>query len=319
MSSRAGAGRTGMITSLTLPVPGATLAYDVRGPLPAEDGRPPLLMIGQPMTADAFATLAGFFADRTVVTYDPRGLGRSTRSDGRTDHDPVRQADDLHLLVETLGAGPVDLFASSGGAVTALAWVASHPDDARVVVAHEPPVVPVLPDAERAFAAERLVQLAYDKSGWGAGMAGFIALTSWQGEFTDEFAAPDPAAFGLPTEDDGSRDDPLLSGASNAVTAYQPDVDALRAAPTRVVIAAGIESTGTLTWRTAEATAELLGRPSSPSSPATTVASWAASSARPASRRRSRRGCARCSPARWTDRRAAGSRRASRCPRRRRR
>ena len=103
------------------------------------------------------------------------------------------------------------------------------------------------------------MQLAYDKDGWGAGMAAFIALTAWQGEFTDEFAVPDPAAFGLPAEDDGSRDDPLLSGVSNAVTAYRPDAEALRAAPTRVVIAAGIESKGTLTWRTAEATAELLG------------------------------------------------------------
>ncbi|RBY86280.1 alpha/beta hydrolase [Blastococcus sp. TF02A-30] len=248
-----------MTTTLSLPVPGATLAYDVRGPVPAADGRPPLLMIAQPMDATGFGTLAGLFPDRTVVTYDPRGLGRSTRTDGRTDHDPVRQAEDLHLLVEALGAGPVDVLASSGGAVTGLAWVAAHPGDVRTLVAHEPPVLSVLPDAERAFAAERQVQLTYEKSGWGAGMAAFIALTSWQGELPDELPLPDPAAFGLPTEDDGSRRDPLLSGVSNAVTAYRPDADALRAAPTRVVIAAGIESRGTLTWRTAEATARLLG------------------------------------------------------------
>ena len=48
-------------------------------------------------------------------------------------------------------------------------------------------------------------------------MAAFIAMTSWQGEFTDAyFAQPaaDPATFGMPTEDDGSRDDPLLSDRS---------------------------------------------------------------------------------------------------------
>ena len=48
----------------------------------------PLLMVGQPMDAGGFATLAAHFADRTVVTYDPRGLGRSTRKDGRDDHTP---------------------------------------------------------------------------------------------------------------------------------------------------------------------------------------------------------------------------------------
>ncbi|TCR13656.1 hypothetical protein EV578_120115 [Streptomyces sp. BK205] len=38
-------------------------------------------------------------------------------------------------------------------------------------------------------------------------MAAFVAMTSWKGEFTDAyFAQPpaDPAAFGKPTEDDGS-------------------------------------------------------------------------------------------------------------------
>ncbi|TKJ35911.1 hydrolase [Blastococcus sp. CCUG 61487] len=244
----------------TLQVPGAALAYDVRGPLPPADGQPPLLMIAQPMDVGGFSALAGLFPDRTVVTYDPRGLGRSTRSDGRTDNDPERQAADLHLLVEALGAGPVDVLASSGGAVTGLAWVTAHPDDVRTLVGHEPPLLPVLPDAERAFAAERQVQRVYAERGWGAGMAAFIALTSWQGELPEEMAAPDPAALGLPTEDDGSRTDPLLSGVSNAVTAYRPDVEALRSAPTRVVIAAGVESQNTLTWRTAAATAELLGQ-----------------------------------------------------------
>ncbi|NEK86937.1 alpha/beta hydrolase [Blastococcus saxobsidens] len=244
----------------TLDVPGAALAYDVRGPLPTADGRPVLLMVGQPMDAGGFGTLAGLFADRTVVTYDPRGLARSERSDGRTDHDPVQQADDLHRLVEALGAGPVDLFASSGGAVTALALVAAHPGDVRTLVAHEPPMLGVLPDAEQAFAAWRRIRAAYDERGWGAGMAGFVALTSVQGEFTGTFDLPDPAAFGFPAEDDGTRADPLLSGASDPVVAHRPDVEALRAAPTRVVVAAGVESQGTLTWRTSAATAELLGQ-----------------------------------------------------------
>jgi hypothetical protein len=94
-------------------------------------------------------------------------------------------------------------------------------------------------------------------------MAAFVAMTAWQGEFTDEYAsqpAPDPTQFGMPTEDDGTRNDPLLSGVSNAVVDYQLDVDAIKAAPTRVVIGVGVESAGVFTGRAAEATARLLGQ-----------------------------------------------------------
>jgi pimeloyl-ACP methyl ester carboxylesterase len=251
-----------MTTTHMLTTDGAEIAYDVHGPLPTADGRPPLLMIGQPMEAGGFSTLASHFPDRTVVTYDPRGLGRSIRSDGRTDNDPTVQAEDVHALISTLG-GAVDMFASSGGAVTALALVAAHPDDVVTLVAHEPPLIPVLPDAAGAARARAGFNEAYKAGGRGPGMAAFIAMTSWQGEFTEEYfaqPAPDPAAFGLPDEDDGSRDDPLLSDRSWAVTDYRPDVEALAAAPTRVVIAAGEESAGTFTARAAVAVAELLGQ-----------------------------------------------------------
>src|SRR3954466_9365591 len=101
---------TRTIATHTLDVAEASIAYDVRGPLPPTDGQPVLLMIGQPMTAEGFGSLATHFPDRSVVTYDPRGLGRSTRSDGRTDHTPQQQAEDLHSLVTHLDAGPVELF-----------------------------------------------------------------------------------------------------------------------------------------------------------------------------------------------------------------
>jgi hypothetical protein len=94
-------------------------------------------------------------------------------------------------------------------------------------------------------------------------MAAFIAMTSWRGEFTEEYfaqAAPDPAQFGMPSEDDGSGDNPLLSDRSWAVSSYHPDVSALAAAPTRIVIAVGEESQDTFTGRTAVDTAELLGQ-----------------------------------------------------------
>jgi pimeloyl-ACP methyl ester carboxylesterase len=252
-----------MTTTHILETAGADIAYDVRGPMPTADGRPPLLMIAQPMDASGFGALASHFPDRTVVTYDPRGLGRSVRKDGRVDHSPTVQAEDVHAVIDALGAGPVDMFASSGGAVTALALVTAHPDDVLTLVAHEPPLIPVLPDAEAAERARAGIRDAYEANGAGAGMAAFIAMTSWQGEFTDEyFARPaaDPAAFGMTTEDDGSRDNPLLSDRSWEVSSYRPDVDALAAAPTRIVIAVGEESEGTFTGRSAVATAELLGQ-----------------------------------------------------------
>ena len=229
--------------------------------MPTADGRPLLFMVGQPMTADGFDALASYFPNRTVITYDPRGLGRSVRKDGRVDNDPTIQASDLHALIEALGAGPVEMFASSGGAVTALALVAAYPDDVLTLVAHEPPLMPVLPDAAAAERAQAAVRDAYDANGSNAGMAAFIAMTSWQGEFTDEYfaqPAPDPAAFGMPKEDDGSRDSPLLSDRSWAVTSYRPDVDALVAAPTRVVIAVAEQSGNSFTGRTTHATADLL-------------------------------------------------------------
>jgi pimeloyl-ACP methyl ester carboxylesterase len=254
---------TAITTTHILETPEADISYDVRGPLPTADGHPPLLMIGQPMTAGGFGTLASYFPDRTVVTYDPRGLGRSSRRDGRVDNSPAVQANDVHALIQALAAGPVEMFASSGGAVTALALVAAYPDDVVTLVAHEPPLIRVLPDAAAAERARGAVRDAYEAKGSNAGMAAFIAMTSWRGEFTDEYfdrPPADPAAFGMPADDDGSRGDPLLSDRSSAVTSYRPDIDALAAARTRVVIAVGEESEGMFTGRTSIALAELLGQ-----------------------------------------------------------
>jgi pimeloyl-ACP methyl ester carboxylesterase len=252
-----------MTTTHVLETPEADVVYDVHGPAPADSPRPPLLMVGQPMEAGGFSTLASYFPDRTVVTYDPRGLGRSVRKDGREDHVPATQAEDLHGVIQALGAGPVEVFGSSGGAVAALALVTAYPGDVSTLVAHEPPLVGVLPDAAAAERAGKAFRDAYQAGGFGAGMAAFIAMTSWKGEFTDDyFALPaaDPAQFGMPTEDDGRRDDPLLTDRSLAVTAYELDVDALNAAPTRIVIAVGEESIDVMTGRTGLATAERLGQ-----------------------------------------------------------
>jgi pimeloyl-ACP methyl ester carboxylesterase len=244
----------------TLNLPGATLTYDVRE-AGSESTEPVLLMIGSPMDASGFTTLAGHFLDRKVVTYDPRGVGRSPRADGLTGATPEEHAEDLHRLISELDAGPVDVFASSGGAVNALALVARHPQGVRTLVAHEPPLATVLPDREEALAVTEDIHETYEREGFGPAMAKFIAFTSVRGPTPSDLPnhAPHPADFGLPTEDDGSRDHPLLGPHMVYVSRYEPDFDSLRAASTRIVVAGGAESDATFPCRAALAVAERLG------------------------------------------------------------
>jgi pimeloyl-ACP methyl ester carboxylesterase len=250
---------TGVVTH-QLDVPGAVLRCDVRESSPP--GGPVLVLIGSPMGAAGFETLATHFTDRTVVTYDPRGVERSERTDLDIEVTPEVHAADVRAVIDAVGGGPVDLFASSGGAVNALALVEAHAEAVRTLVAHEPPVLSALPDAREALAAARAVHDTYHQRGWGHGMAHFMALMSLRGPVPADFAtqpAPDPSSFGMSTEDDGSRDDLMLGSTIVTVTQHQLAVEQLRAASTRIVFAVGSDSSGEIAHRGGEAVAELLG------------------------------------------------------------
>lgn len=250
---------TADVKTHTLDVPGATLTYDIRE-ADGERTEPTLLMIAQPMDARGFNSLAAHFRDRKVVTYDPRGVSRSELADDSAKPTVEDRGDDLHRLISELGDGPVDIFGSSGGASDGLALVAKHPEQVRTLVAHEPPLAKLLPDREAALAAAGGIQDTYEREGMGPAMAKFFVLTSLKGPIPADFAdqpAPNPADFGLPTADEGSRDDPLLGNMISG-THYEPDFDALRAASTRIVVAAGAESEGEFTHRAALAVAERL-------------------------------------------------------------
>jgi pimeloyl-ACP methyl ester carboxylesterase len=246
--------------TLTLDLPGAKLRYDVRD-AESQSADPVLLMIGYPMAASGFTSLAEHFRDRTVVTYDPRGVDRSESETLAGDSTPDERAEDLQQLIAALGGEPVDVFASSGGAVNALALVAKHPGQVRTLVAHEPPAAALLADREQALPAIVDIHETYKRDGFGPGMAKFMALTSLKGPIPAEFAdqSVDPAAFGFPTEDDGARDDPMLGRNIIATTHYEYDFDSLRAAPTRIVIGVGAESEGEMAHRGGLAVAERLG------------------------------------------------------------
>jgi pimeloyl-ACP methyl ester carboxylesterase len=175
---------------------------------------------------------------------------------------PEEHADDLHRLIAALDKGPVDLFATSGGAINALALVTRHPEQVRTLVDHEPPAAQVLPDREAALAAAADIHETYLRSGLGPAMAKFIVLVSHQGPVPADFAArpaPDPTMFGLPAQDDGSRNDPLVGQNIISSTHYRPDFEKIGGASTRIVMAVGEESTDALTGRATKAIAERLG------------------------------------------------------------
>lgn len=248
-----------MTISATFEGSGAQIAYDVTGDLAAGV---PLLLIGCPMDANGFRALGAEFPERPVVTYDPRGMARSIRQNVDARLSPEDHIEDLHQLVEVLGAGPVDVFASSGGAVNALAWVSRFPDDVRTLVAHEPPSPSVLPDREALLACVDDIADTYEARGYGAGMAKFIVLVGHAGELPRGFELPDvdPAQFGLPTGDDGSRGDALLEQNMRGINHYVQDLDALRDVDVRVVLARGESSGDVMAARSAAAMAEQTGR-----------------------------------------------------------
>ena len=243
----------------TVAAPGAVLTYDVREPETTSTHRP-LFIFGSPMGASGFDQLVSHFSDRTVITYDPRGMERSTREPDSELTVEVH-ADDYHRVVEAARLGPVDAFGSSGGGMCALHWVVAHPEDVRTLVSHEPPLVALLEDREMAIKANADIVDTYQRKGFGPAMAKFIQLVMRQGPLPDDYLdqpAPDPAQFGLPAEDDGSRDDLLLSG-NLAMPPFVPDAGALRSSSVRLIPAIGTLGEGGLARRGGEALARLLG------------------------------------------------------------
>ncbi|MCL1870053.1 MAG: alpha/beta hydrolase [Promicromonosporaceae bacterium] len=246
------------VTTATLDVPGAAVTYDVHAPTESP-GSPqrPLFIIGSPMGAQGFTTLVGHFPDRTVVTYDPPGMNRSTVAE-HAHPDPMSRGAALHAIAQAVGQGPYDLFASSGGAVDGLAWIQQFPDDVATAVLHEPPLAPVLPDGDVVAAVMDDIHHTYEAHGFGAGMAKFFAVSMAQGEIPADFLdrpAPDPAQFGLPTQDDGRRGDPLLGINMRTMQHWVPALAAVRAARTRVVPAYGEDSGEGMAARAARALA----------------------------------------------------------------
>ncbi|MEU6261076.1 alpha/beta hydrolase [Streptomyces sp. NPDC047043] len=247
-------------TPHTLDVPGARLHYEVRANVSSDE--PTLLLIGTPQGAAEFSPLARRFADRTVVTYDPRGTRRSVRTDGAVESTPVQHADDLDRLISALGDGPVDVFGTGGGAVNGLALVSRRPAGVRTLVAHEPPAARLLPDHAVVLAACRNINRTYRQAGRNAATAQFLELVGQNGPLPADYPdrpAPDPADYGLKPDDDGSRDHALFAQNLLSIVSYVYDFEALRTASTRIVPAVGAGSGGQFASRATLALADRLG------------------------------------------------------------
>jgi pimeloyl-ACP methyl ester carboxylesterase len=234
----------------TLDVPGARLYYERQGTGPL------LLMIGSPMDSTGFVGLARALAGRyTVITYDPRGVGHSTREDPAQDITPEQQADDIHRLLSALGGGPADIFGSSGGAVVGLALVTTHPAQVRTLVAHEPPVIELLPDRDQVRAQIQDTYDTYQTQGIGPAMAKFMADAGLDQAPAQQPASPEQLATMR------AAGETFLARLLRPTTHYRPDIEALRSAPARIVVAVGAASQGQLAHRTALALADRLGTP----------------------------------------------------------
>lgn len=237
--------------SQLLDVPGARLYYEVQG------SGPVLMLIGHPMDSSGFAAVAPLLADdRTVVTYDPRGFGRSTIDDRDQDAEPDLLADDVRRVLEAVGGGPAQVFGSSGGAVTGLALAARHPDHVRTLVAHEPPVALLLPDAERARAGVQDVYDTYRSGDIGAAWQKFFAFAGL--EVPPQGGDVEPSE---PSEQMVATSQRFFGHGLLPITLYEPDLTALRDGPARVVVAAGTTSGAEFAHRTAAALAERLATP----------------------------------------------------------
>jgi pimeloyl-ACP methyl ester carboxylesterase len=244
-------------TSGTLRVPGSSLYYRVRG-------RGPTLLIlpsggGDADCADA---LADQLAERyMVVSYDRRGMARSALDEAASRPSLETHGEDAHRLLATLTDAPVVVFGCSTGAVIGLDLILRHPGCVSTFVAHEPPVLSLLEDAERVAAVRfhEQVQQVYRSTGLRAAMRMFVM--AYDGGLTDREA---DVLVTRPSRRTIANTEFFLANDAEATArfAFGPaECDALKASPTRVVPAGGSSSHAAAAYRCAAALARLLATP----------------------------------------------------------
>jgi pimeloyl-ACP methyl ester carboxylesterase len=132
------------MTSSQLDTPEVNLYHTVRG-----SGPMLLILQGGAGNADCSEALADELArDFTVVTYDRRGLSRSTPIRAER-YEIATHADDAAQLIGALSREPAFVYGNSFGALIGVELVARHPGVVRLLIAHEPGLYALLEGAER--------------------------------------------------------------------------------------------------------------------------------------------------------------------------
>ncbi|MFK4069489.1 alpha/beta fold hydrolase [Streptomyces sp. NPDC029674] len=260
----------------SLRVNGATLHYEVRGQGPLL-----LLIPGGTGGAASFDGIADELAtEYTVVTYDPRGMSRSVLDDPEAEQSVAEHADDAFRLLKLLSpAGSPErarVLGVSSGAIAALHLLTAHPERVELVVAHEPPIVEVLPDAPEHRALVARVQETFRTQGLMPAMAVFAAGLKKDGDATE------PKSAGVKEAEPGAAEvevaevelPPQAAARAEQTMAnlpyfvgrivpsfmsYAPDMNRLEAVSDRLVLACGQDSRGELPYRPAALLAERLG------------------------------------------------------------
>ncbi|MFJ7586757.1 alpha/beta fold hydrolase [Streptomyces sp. NPDC097617] len=236
---------------------GATLHYEVRG-------RGPLLLLipGGAGGAASFDEIADdLAAEYTVATYDPRGMSGSTLDDPAAAQRVAEHADDALRILDLLSPGaPARVFGTSSGAIVALHLLTARPERIERVIAHEPPVVEVLPDAPAHRALLARVRETLDGQGLMPAMAVFAAGLKKEGK-----TAGPKSAVELPPQATARAERTMVNlpyfvgRIVPAFMSYAPDVDRLEALADRLVLAGGEDSRGELPYRPAAFLAERFG------------------------------------------------------------
>jgi pimeloyl-ACP methyl ester carboxylesterase len=241
----------------TLKVPGATLYYEVRG------SGPVLLAIpGGPTEASIFTAFAEQLSDRyTVVTYDPRGHSRSTVDNRDEDVSVAQHADDAVALIDAVSSEPAYVLGSSGGATIGLELVVRHGDRVKALVAHEPPVMELLPDADRWRALFEELKETNRKEGVFAAFEKFGAAVEEGGPSYAEASQPSEPTpeMAQMMERISGNGEFFFEHEALPIGNYIPDTEALKASPSRIFIGGGKESGEQGAYRAAVALAEKLG------------------------------------------------------------
>ncbi|MFC5661526.1 alpha/beta fold hydrolase [Kitasatospora misakiensis] len=184
----------------TLTVPGATLHYQLAG-------SGPVLLLAQSGEGDADRTvdLVPHLADSfTVVTYDRRGLSRSTLDDPARPVTMADHADDVARLLAEVAritgsdgtAGRAVMVGFSMGAAIGLQVVVRHPGVLGTLIAHEPVMPNLLPPADRTEHVTELLAIR-EAHATGGAAAAFPAIARHLGidprhDDTEEGLTPQP-------------------------------------------------------------------------------------------------------------------------------